>query len=257
MENNLERKSLIGQINNIETNIGNSERIVSSIAGGAMIAYGLKQGGLVGAALSVLGGGLMLRGTTGHCELYKTLNINTAAEKDSAAPYGKGRTGKIHVTKSVTINKSQQELYSFWRDVENLPQFMSHLESVRRIDNKRSHWQAKAPIGSSVEWEAEITSDVENERIGWKSVEGSDIPNSGTVEFLPTSNRGTQVRVTLTYEPPAGKIGMFIAKLFGEEPGQQVADDLRHFKQLMESGMIMTVEGQTSGRKAKSKTASA
>lgn len=256
MENNLERKSLIGQINNIETNIGNNERIASSVAGGAMIAYGIKHGGIWGAVLSVLGGGLLLRGATGHCSVYKALDINTTGEKDLAGR-NKEHSGKVHVVKSVTINKSPQELYDFWRNFENLPQFMSHLESVKKIDNKRSHWKAKAPVGSAVEWEAEITADVENEKISWESAEGSDVNNSGTVEFLPTSNRGTQVRVMLNYEPPAGKIGMLIAKLFGEEPGQQIGDDLRHFKQLMESGTIMTVEGQTSGRRAKSKTASA
>lgn len=257
MENTLEKKSLIGQLNNFDVNVGNNERAVSSLAGGALVAYGIKQGGLLGIALSLFGGSLLLRGVTGHCGVYKAFDVNTADEKDADSPYDKGRSGKIHVTKSVTINKSQQELYSFWKDFENLPQFMSHLESVKKIDNKRSHWKAKAPIGASVEWEAEITSDQENERIGWQSVEGSDIPNSGVVEFLPTSDRGTQVRVTLTYAPPAGKIGSLIAKLFGEEPSQQVADDLRHFKQLMESGTIMTVEGQSSGRRQKAKSASA
>lgn len=257
MEHILEKKSLIGQLNSFDTNVGNNERAASSVAGGALVAYGIKQGGLLGIALSLFGGGLLLRGTTGHCSMYKAFDINTADKGDPDSPYSKGRSGKIHVTKSVTINKSQQELYSFWKNFENLPQFMSHLESVKRIDNKRSHWKAKAPIGSAVEWEAEITSDQENERIGWQSVEGSDIPNSGVVEFLPTSNRGTQVRVTLTYAPPAGKIGSLIAKLFGEEPSQQVADDLRHFKQLMESGTIMTVEGQPSGRTQKAKSASA
>lgn len=255
MEHNFERKSLIGQLNSFDTNVGDNERIASTVAGGALVALGIKQGGLLGVGLSLLGGGLLLRGATGHCGVYKVLDVNTADESDSDSPYSKGRSGKIHVSKSVTINKSQQELYSFWRNFENLPQFMSHLESVKRIDNKRSHWQAKAPLGSSVEWEAEITSDQENERIGWESVENSDVQNSGVVEFLPTSNRGTEVRVTLTYEPPAGKIGSLIAKLFGEEPSQQVEDDLRHFKQIMESGTITTVEGQTSGRKAKSASA--
>lgn len=257
MNKALENKSLIGKLNSFETNVGSNERIVSGLAGGALVAYGVKQGGLLGAGLCLIGGGLLLRGTTGHCEMYRALNVNTAEEGSSKSPYGKGRSGKIHVTKAVTINKSQHELYQFWRNFENLPQFMTHLESVVRIDNKRSHWQAKAPLGSSVEWDAEITSDHENERIGWKSVENADVPNSGVVEFRPTANRGTEVRVTLTYEPPAGKIGALIAKLFGEEPSQQVADDLRRFKQLMESGTILMVEGQTSGRKAKSKMASA
>jgi uncharacterized membrane protein len=255
MEQNFERKSLIGQLNGFETNVGNNERIASTVAGGALVAFGIKQGGLLGIGLSLFGGGLLVRGTTGHCGVYRALDVNTTGEDNSGSPYGKGRSGKIHVSKSVTINKSQDELYEFWRNPENLPQFMSHLESVKRIDNKRSHWKAKAPFGSSVEWEAEITSDQQNERIGWQSVENSDVPNSGVVEFLPTSNRGTEVRVTLTYEPPAGKIGSLIAKLFGEEPGQQVEDDLRHFKQLMESGTITTIEGQTSGREARSASA--
>lgn len=241
MEHAFEKKTLIGQLNNFETNIGNNERIASAIAGGSLIVYGLKHGGLLGAALSLLGGGLLFRGGTGHCGAYKALNINTASEKNH---------GEIHITKSVTINKSAAELFAFWRNFENLSQIMTHLEHVTRIDNKRSHWKAKAPLGTSVEWEAEITDERENEFIEWNSVEYSEVQNSGKVEFLPTQNRGTEVKVTLSYQAPAGKIGALIAKLFGEEPSQQIADDLRHFKQLMESGMIMTVEGQTSGRKA-------
>ena len=109
--------------------------------------------------------------------------------------YHKGLlASKIHVNKSITINKSPAELYQFWRNFENLPQFMTHLESVTVTDEKRSHWKAKAPLGTSVEWDAEITSDIENERIGWKSIEGSEIPNSGVVEFRPTTNRGTEVK---------------------------------------------------------------
>jgi uncharacterized membrane protein len=125
---------------------------------------------------------------------------------------------------------------------------MRHLESVTKRDDKISHWRAKAPFGLTVEWDAELTSDLENERIGWKSLEGSDIPNSGVVEFRPTADRGTLVRVTMTYEAPGGKIGETLAKLFGEEPSVQIADDLRRFKQLMETGRIPTTEGQTSGR---------
>lgn len=248
MQHNLERKSLIRQLNNFETNISNNERIASTVAGGALVAYGVKQGGVLGVAASLIGGGLLLRGTTGHCSVYKALDIDTSSEDNPA-------TGNIHVTKSVTINKSTAELFGFWRNFENLSQIMSHLESVTKVDNKRSHWKAKAPLGMNVEWEAEITDEKENEFIEWRSVENSDIPNSGKVEFLPTQNRGTEVRVTLDYQSPAGKVGSLIAKLFGEEPEQQVSDDLRRFKQLMESGTIMTVEGQTSGRKAQAKTA--
>ncbi len=241
--------STIQKKNNTETtdflkdltqNVGDTERIASTVAGGGLIAYGISKGGIVGTALSLLGGGLVYRGATGHCHVYSAVDKTTATPTET----------RIHVQKSVTINKSQAELYQFWRNFENLPQFMNHLESVTVTGEKTSHWKAKAPLGYTVEWDAELSGEVENERISWHSVEGSEIPNSGVVEFLPTRNRGTEVRVTLTYEPPAGKIGSLVAKLFGEEPNQQVAEDLRRFKSLMETGGIMKIEGQPSGREA-------
>jgi uncharacterized membrane protein len=231
-------------------NVNNPERVASAVAGGALLAYGIKHGGMAGSLMSLLGGGLLLRGATGHCQVYDAAGIDTAeAASPSRSPYkGSWLTGRIHVTRSVTINKSPAELYGFWRNFENLPKFMKHLESVTKIDETRSHWKAAAPMGYSVEWDAEITSERLNERIGWKSVEGSDIANSGVVEFKPTINRGTEVRVSLTYAAPGGKLGEMVAKLFGEEPGQQVSEDLRRFKCLMETGIIITTEGQPSGR---------
>jgi uncharacterized membrane protein/NAD(P)-dependent dehydrogenase (short-subunit alcohol dehydrogenase family) len=245
--------SIIENLTNLKTNVGSTERIVSTVAGGALIGYGLIRRDKIGIILSLLGSGLAFRGTTGHCSLYDALDVDTTyGQRDEKSPFAGGwLSGKVHVTKSVTINKSPAEIYQFWRNVENLPQFMKHLESVKRIDNMRSHWTAKAPLGTTVEWTAEITSDVENERIGWKSVENSSIPNSGVVEFLPTADRGTEVRVNLTYEVPAGKFASLVAKVFGEEPNMQVAEDLRRLKQLLESGTIMTVEGQPSGRAVK------
>ncbi len=234
-------KSLTNILTNTNTNVNSTERIVSAVAGGGLIAYGLKRRDAAGLGLAAVGAMLGLRGATGHCQVYDAAGINTADESEA-------KPTRIHVQKSVTINKSAAELYGFWRNFENLPLFMNHLESVKVTGELTSHWKAKAPLGYSVEWDAELTSDVPNEKIGWKSAEISEIPNSGTVEFRPTTNRGTQVRVTLTYEPPAGKIGSLIAKLFGEEPSQQVAEDLRRFKRLMETGIIMKIEGQPSGR---------
>jgi len=256
MKNNNE--SITKYLTDTKQNVGSAERVVSGVAGGALVSYGLKTGGLFGTALSLVGGGLLYRGATGHCHVYDAAKFTTADAADAKA----NQSSRIHVKKSVTINKSPAELYSFWRNFENLPQFMTHLESVKITGDKTSHWVATAPLGTTVEWDAEITSEQENERIGWKSSELSEIPNSGVVEFLPTTNRGTEVKVTLTYEPPAGYLGSLVAKLFGEEPNQQVADDLRRFKQLMESGTIMKTEGQPSGRaesavKAKAKGASA
>ncbi|PYT01818.1 MAG: hypothetical protein DMF63_02985 [Acidobacteria bacterium] len=241
--------SLTTFLTDTNQNVNPVERAVSSIAGGALLAYGLKQRGIGGALLSILGGGMLLRGATGHCHVYDALGVDTT-ETERRSPFRKSSllTGKVHVTKAMTINKSQAELYEFWRNFENLPIIMRHLESVSKTDEKISHWRAKAPLGQTVEWDAELTSDVPNEKIGWRSLEGAFIPNSGVVEFLPTIERGTEVKVTLTYEAPGGKLGEWIAWAFGEEPSIQVAQDLRRFKSLMETGLIMKVEGQPSGR---------
>jgi uncharacterized membrane protein len=148
--------------------------------------------------------------------------------------------GIIRTKKSITVGKPVSEVYAFWRDFENLPRFMRHLESVTVIDERRSHWIAKAPARQSVEWDAEMTADRPNELIAWRSLEGSQVYNAGTVRFQPApGGRGTEVRVELEYDPPFGKLGAKVASLFREEPGQQVMDDLRHFKQVMETGEIV------------------
>ena len=234
-------------------NVNNLERVASTVAGGALVAYGYKMGGVGGTLVSLLGGGMLFRGATGHCHMYDALGVNTAAdvpEGTRKSPFKRASlfSGKIHVTKALTINKSAAELYEFWRNFENLPIFMRHLESVTKTDETFSHWKAKAPLGQTVEWDAEVTSDIPNQRIGWKSLEGAFIPNSGVVEFLPTANRGTEVKVAMTYEAPGGKLGEWIAWALGEEPSVQIAEDLRRFKSLMETGLIMKTEGQPSGR---------
>jgi uncharacterized membrane protein len=168
---------------------------------------------------------------------------------------GRGSRGAllygVPVEKVVTVNRSAEECYTFWRNLENLPRFMRHLESVEAIDERRSHWVAKAPAGTTVEWDAEITEDRPNQMLAWRTLEGSDIPNSGTVRFEPAPpGRGTILRVSMQYDPPAGQLGAAVAKLFGEEPQQQVADDLRRFKQLLETGEIPTTVGQSAGKRS-------
>jgi uncharacterized membrane protein len=148
--------------------------------------------------------------------------------------------GIIRTKRSITIHKSPEEVYAFWRNFENLPQFMRHLESVTVSGNGRSHWKAKAPAGQSVEWDATTTADRPNELISWRSDEGAPVYNAGTVRFeRAPGGRGTEVRVDLEYDPPFGKLGSKVAMLFREEPGQQVQDDLRHLKQVMETGDIV------------------
>jgi len=157
----------------------------------------------------------------------------------------------IRVEQVVTVNKNVHEVYAFWKQFENFPQFMRHLDSVERLDERRSRWRAKAPAGMKVEWEAEILEDREDEWIAWRSLPGSQVDNSGSVRFSRAPGaRGTEVRVQLQYTPPAGSLGRGIARLFGEEPEVQIKDDLRRFKQLMETGEIPISDGPALWRAA-------
>jgi uncharacterized membrane protein len=165
-------------------------------------------------------------------------------------------TGARRIRRAVTIQASRDEAYSYWRDFANLPRFMRHLEDVRVIDDRRSHWRAKAPAGSRVEWDAEITEDRPGEAIAWRSVGASQIANSGRVRFVDApGDRGTEVHVELEYAPPFGSIGVVFAKLLGEEPAQQAADDLRHFKQIVETGRVPWSEATIGDRKARQRPA--
>ena len=148
-------------------------------------------------------------------------------------------SGAVHVKRSITINRPPEELYRFWRDFDNLPRFMTHMEEIRKLDDKRSHWKARGVAGFTVEWDAEITEDVPNERIAWASVAGSSVHNAGSVSFRQRpANRGTVVEVEMRVDPPGGAIGAKIASLFGKEPEQQVRDHLRAFKQIVETGHL-------------------
>jgi uncharacterized membrane protein len=153
----------------------------------------------------------------------------------------------LHVIKSVTINRPRQEVYEFWRDLEHLPTFMIHLEAVTSSGARRSHWVARAPAGR-VEWDAETIEDRPGEIIAWRSLEGTDVPNGGSVRFSDApADRGTEVHVDLHYDPPAGSAGALVATLFGEEPHQQLRDDLRRLKQVMETGEVVRSDGSPEG----------
>jgi uncharacterized membrane protein len=163
----------------------------------------------------------------------------TERRTDGAArPQGKA----IEVRRAITVLAPQDEVYRFWRNFENLPRFMQHLESVRVLDDRRSHWKARAPAGTSVEWDAEILDDRPNELIAWRAVGNADVPNRGSVRFQPSPQGGTEVHVELSYEPPGGRLGSIVAKLLGEEPEIQVASDLRRLKQVIELGEVVLSE---------------
>ena len=166
---------------------------------------------------------------------------------------GEGSSGHraVRVEQVATINRNIHDVYQFWRQFENFPRFMRHLESVEQLDGRRSRWRAKGPAGMKVEWEADLLEDREDEWIAWRSLPGSQVENSGSVRFSPAPGaRGTEVRVQLQYTPPGGTLGRGLAWLFGEEPDIQVKDDLRRFKQLMETGEIPISEGPALWRAA-------
>ncbi|HYZ85391.1 MAG TPA: SRPBCC family protein [Bryobacteraceae bacterium] len=150
--------------------------------------------------------------------------------------------GRVHVIETVAINRSPSEVYQFWRNLENLPRFMSHLKSVRMIGDNRSHWIVRGPMGREIAWDAEMTDDAPNSLLAWRSI-GGDIETTGRVSFeRAAGDRGTIVRVELVYAPPLGTVGATLAKLFVSEPGQQVKGDLRRLKQVMETGEVIHSE---------------
>ena len=225
-------------------NVGDRERMLSAAAGMALGAAGLYRRDIPGLFIAVLGGSLIYRGASGRCSAYSALGINTANPADAA------QKDRMHVAVSYLVHKPAYQLYAFWHDFERLPEIMTHLKSVQKIDARRSHWIATAPwlYGGEVEWDAEIMEDELNRRIVWQSLPEADVQHRGTIEFVQAlGDRGTRVRVQLSYAPPAGQIGRWTAKVFGEEPEQQIRDDLRNFKRLMETGEIPTTEGQPRG----------
>jgi len=203
-----------------------------------LAAYGLTRGRKGGWAIAGLGALLVRRGMTGHCHTYQALGLNTAGTGEDTRQALGGPAGVI-VEESVLISRPISELYRFWRNLENLPRFMSHLESVERITDTLSRWRAKAPAGTTVEWNAEIINEVPDQVIGWRSIEGSDVVSAGSVNF-DEAGRGTRVRVRLQYSPPGGKLGDAVARLIGSDAATQIRQDLQRFKQLVEAGQTTT-----------------
>ncbi|MFD6826218.1 SRPBCC family protein [Streptomyces sp. NPDC060085] len=162
------------------------------------------------------------------------------------------RSTLMELTAVTTITQSPDEAYTLWKDLERLPDFMAHLDEVHVTGPHTSHWQASAPFGKTVEWEAETTQNVPGQLIAWQSVDGADIDNSGEARFVPApGGQGTEIRVSLRYDLPGGALGKTAARYFGEEPHQQLDDDLRRFKQIAETGEIVRSEGAPGGKRAR------
>jgi len=232
-----------------QQNVGNGERMVSLAAGSIVTMLGLSRRSLPGVMLATVGAGLLYRGATGHCPAYDRLGINTAEEEQDDAEQLAKRG--IHVENAFLINRSPEDLYGFWRNFENLPQIMTHLESVKVLDDRRSRWVARLPRiagGKRLEWDAEITRDDANSLIAWRSVEGSDVEAAGQVRFAPAiGDRGTEVHAFVTYVPPGGILAQWLAPLFSKASKRMIREDMRNFKRLMEAGEIPSIIGQPHG----------
>ncbi len=204
-------------------NVGQTERWVSMIGGVGLAIFGLTRESALGkAGLSALGGYLFYRGQTGHCAAYQALGIDTS----------KG-AGGVSIEKTVTINRSPEEVYRFWHNFENLPRFMEHLESVRVLDDRRSHWVASVPGGMNFEWDAEMIEDIPNERISWQSLSNAEVQNQGTVEFRRVPG-GTRLMFKASYAIP-GVVGGATAGMFQYLSEKQLERELNQFKNLIES----------------------
>lgn len=235
-------------------NLGEGQRMLSAMAGMVFLLSGLSRRGWSGAGMAMVGGGLLHRAISGYCPAFHAMGIDTTDHNRPGRPNDTSRLGrrKVHtggatkIQRAIEIHRPPDELYRFWRSLENLPRIMSHLESVQVVNDRLSHWVVKMMPGApKVEWDAEIINDVENQRIGWRSLQGADVDNTGSVEFKSTGDgRRTRVTVTLQYAPPGGKLGTAIAKWLGEDPNTKIAKDLQRFKEEMETGVFSSAAGR-------------
>lgn len=213
--------------------------VAFSIGGAALAAWGLSQlreRTPAGALIAAAGASLIARGIS-------------VSRSDTREALGGARG--VNVEQAFTINRDPQTLYWFWRQFEQLPRVMSHLKSVTQLDAGRSRWVARGPAGKKVQWDAEIVNDVPGELISWRTCPGSQVVSAGSVRFTPApGGRGTEVRVRMQYEPPAGRVGATLAWVLGDDPESLIQEDLRRFKQLMEAGDIPTIQGQPRGRQS-------
>ena len=214
------------------------ERIAPAVVGGLLLVYALGKRSWQSAVTAPLGGALVYYAATGRNPLI-TLRTGGSLHDDG-----------VTIHRAVTIRRSPQEVYDFWRRLENLPRFMSHLDSVVDLGEGRSRWQAHTPGGLPLHWEARITVDESGRRLAWETLPGANVRHYGDITFRPTLTEGeTELHVEMTYAPPGGAIASAVAELLNGITSQTVKEQLRACKQILEAGETPTVEGQPSGRK--------
>ena len=210
-------------------NVGSRERWASGLGGGALALWGLRRASLPGLAVAAVGATLAWRGFSGSCALYRALGIDRA-------DHTVGNLG-VKIERDIIVATPPERLYRFWRDFENLPRIMSHLERVEVLGPTRSRWRAQAPAGLTVQWEAEIINDQPPGLIAWRTEPGSPVAHAGSVHFTPIGS-GTRIGVSLQYDPPGGELGHAVAALMDVDAGARIEQDLTRFKQAIESGRL-------------------
>jgi uncharacterized membrane protein len=214
------------------------ERMASVIGGSLLAAAGIRRRSRAGGFMLLAGSEMLRRGVTGRSFLYQALGMRTRSTgqgaKTTSVPYELGQRGRA----MVRIERPRSEVFAFWRDLTNLPQFMKHIKSVEVLDTKRSHWVAEGPAGTCVEWDAEVINEVRDELIGWRSTEGSRVDSAGSVRFKDTPGGGTEIAVEFQYNPPAGGAGTMIAKIFGRDLQAEMQTDLMRLKHRLEHAEV-------------------
>lgn len=208
-------------------NVSNRERIVSAAIGTYLLTRGLKKFSII---KTLLGGYLVYRGASGHCPAYSAMQRSKYTDRQES----------VNIKTTLTVNKPRQEVYEFWRKLENLPLFMTHLNSVRELDSTRSHWEAKIPGNVvNISWDAEIVKENDGSLISWKSLPGATVENAGKVDFSDAlGGEGTELNVMITYRPPAGQVGSGLAWLLNPVFKNMIQTDIRNFKDYIETGSL-------------------
>ena len=223
-----------------QINVHPAERAASTLGGGLLVLYGLRRFSVKGLLSAAAGGALLYRGLTGHCPAYQEMGLDTAGGEAPPKP--------VLIREALTVYKPREEVYEFWRDLENLPRFMRHLASVERLGENRTRWTARLPKdAATLTWEARTTEDRAGEEISWRSLSDADVQNAGTVRFEDGPDGSTEVTVEITYRPPAGKAGRLVGHLLNPVSAQIIKEDVRRFKHLLETGEIPRIEGQPTG----------
>jgi uncharacterized membrane protein len=210
-------------------NVGDAERWMSALGGGALALWGLWRRSWAGLGAAAAGGALAWRGLSGWCGLYQALGIDR----------GRSTVGNlgVKIEREVVVAAPAEPLYRFWRRLENLPQIMSHLEAVEPLDATRSRWRAKAPGGIPIEWEAEVINEQAPHLIAWQTRSTSPVAHAGSVRFVPLDG-ATKVVVSLQYDPPGGSLAHAAAALMDADAGARIEHDLQEFRRAIENGRL-------------------